>query len=262
MQQFGITTYFGVKNNKTLSENLDYLKSLGFNEISEGLDYVNYPLEDLYNLTKEKGMKIGSFHARYKNQNKTSFFKNNVETTKYMISLKEDIAICSKYHVDNLVVHFDKENKNDKLTPTFFKNIKELIKFAGKKNVIVCVENLNLLLYDDVKELVKKINSPYLKICFDVGHYNAFEDNNNLKKLYEDEFFLKNIKYLHIHGNRGKNDEHLPLHYSNINILLLKEIFAKIPDITLTSETLFTAFTNVSYEEQAEEIMKGLKLLC
>ena len=261
MRKFGITTYFGVNNGKTLSENLDYLKSLGFDEISEGLDYINYPLGELERLVKEKGMTIGSFHARYKKQNIASLWKNNVETANFLTSLKEDVSLCAKYGAKKLVVHIQSEDKEQNFTPTFMKNFKELVKFAEKKKVIICVENLNEIKYDIVRELVLKMKSPYVKICLDIGHYNAIETNKNLDRILNDDFFLQNIEFLHLHGNHGQRDEHLPLQYSNYDLTTLKKVFDRIPDVTLTSETLFTAKPNLSYEEQAKEILTGLQML-
>ena len=259
MKKFGITTYFGVKNDKTLSENLDFLKSLGFTEISEGLDYVNYPLEELCRFTKEKGMTIGSFHARYKLQDQTALFRNDYSAERYIESLKEDISKCSKYNVKKLVVHLDKSEVFN--WQILFKNFKILLKFAEKKNVILCVENLKLFTVDDVDKLLQKFNSPYLKVCFDVGHFNAFEENKNLDRIINDKLFLNNISFTHIHGNYGKSDEHLPLRYSNIDKKKLKELFDLIPEVAITSETLHSSFLNVSYEDHAKEIMEGLKLL-
>ena len=260
MKKFGTIVYNGTTNNKTLKDNLLYLKSIGFDEISEGLDYKTYPLEELYKVAKELNMKISSFHSRYKNQDISSLWKNNSDTAKYIISLKEDISLCSKFEVPYLVIHIGNKNTTE-ITNVLIKNIKELLKFAIKRNVILCVENIDVFRYDDVKALIAKIKSPYLKMCLDIGHFNIFEDNKDFKRIYNDDSFINNIVYLHLHGNHGEKDEHLPLQYSNYNILLLRELFNKIPNVSLTSETFHTYFDIITFEEQALEVMKGLKLL-
>lgn len=261
MRKFGITLYFGIKLDKALDEQLKTLKKVGFSEISEGLDYINCDLNELREKVKRYGLSIGSLHSKKnKGVNINSIWKNTIETEIYLNSLKEDVLICSNLNVKYLVVHLDDDKYDGKYTLEGESNIRKLVEFAKENNVIICIENCYYI--DLIKQVIKKIKSPYLKVCLDIGHLHALEKTNQDFEAIDDDNFLYNIKFLHLHGNYGKEDEHLPLQYSNMNIKFLQKCLSKIPNVTLTSETFKTRPEfNFTYEEYAKEILKGLKIL-
>lgn len=256
MKKYGITVYFGAELSDDLNSQLQILKEVGFNEISDSFDYRRFSLKDLVETAPKYDLQIGSMHCKYKNYIIDSIWQNNYETERYIESLKEDISLCSKYNVSKLVVHIDNGNNTGHLTKEGIKNIKNLVAFAEKKKVILCIENTYSIML--IKEVLEKIKSPYLKMCLDIGHLHAVDKTASIEILNED-IFKNNIVFLHLHGNRGKTDEHLPLQYSNMNLKFFKEYFSKL-DVTLTSETLHLENVN-SYIEGAKTIMQGLQML-
>lgn len=61
---------------------------------------------------------------------------------------------------------------------------------------------------ETIKRLVDVVNSPRLRICFDIGHAHAFSKTSVTEWV---ETLRSRISYLHIHDNNGKKDEHLAI---------------------------------------------------
>ena len=92
-----------------------------------------------------------------------------------------------------------------------------LAEYSERYGVITCVENLpfkavEISTVESVKALVREINHPNLKICFDTGHANVFHDD-----IAEDVRLLgDDLATLHIHDNKGNWDQHLIPYMGNI----------------------------------------------
>jgi len=118
------------------------------------------------------------------------------------------------------------------------KNLETAVKEAENKKVIVALENMQhskkwYLIgsdYKDLEYIMKKVDSPWLKVCFDWGHANAYaweyaKKAKNPKEYLENfsyhsqiiDALNKKICYTHIHYNESQQnfsygeDEHLPL---------------------------------------------------
>jgi sugar phosphate isomerase/epimerase len=103
-------------------------------------------------------------------------------------------------------------------------SLKELTSYAEKKRIILAVENFRNSRKDpypyfqlgtkieDFEKIFGVIGSPYLKICFDVGHANITSRNpiEYIKTLGG------KIHSVHVHDNFGEEDNHLPCGYGNI----------------------------------------------
>ncbi len=81
---------------------------------------------------------------------------------------------------------------------------------VGKNlGITVCLENLPFPIFslstpESIAALVRDINSPYLKICLDVGHANVFDTpiGESVRELGE------LIAMVHAHDNFGDDDSH------------------------------------------------------
>lgn len=89
-------------------------------------------------------------------------------------------------------------------------SIKYCLNYAANKGITLAVENIGLGKKDfpennkQLVEIVETINSPYLKITWDIGHSNVTEGiapSLEILKPY--------IAHIHISDNNGKYDEHL-----------------------------------------------------
>lgn len=88
--------------------------------------------------------------------------------------------------------------------------LKTLCKAAEKYQVYLCLENMPMLRYtlarvQDVVDLVKEINHPYLKVCLDTGHAAVFEHplGDAVRTIGKDLLYA-----LHVHDNDGTGDRH------------------------------------------------------
>jgi sugar phosphate isomerase/epimerase len=84
----------------------------------------------------------------------------------------------------------------------------EFIKEAERLNTVIAVENI----FDDgpapLKALVESLSSPNFRICLDAGHLKLFSEASMEEWFSEIGGFIAEV---HIHDNRGKIDDHLPL---------------------------------------------------
>ena len=86
-----------------------------------------------------------------------------------------------------------------------------LAKVGAGLGVVVCLENtpyrdFPLSRCEEIQKLIRDVNSPYLKMCFDIGHAAILGDpiSDTLRTLGGD------VKIITIHDNDGENDSHLP----------------------------------------------------
>ncbi len=91
---------------------------------------------------------------------------------------------------------------------------KEEIKKYEKEGIKIVVENMVEESPDILMELCNAVNSDFFALCFDIGHMNVFSKlspSDWVKKMGE------RLKYVHLHDNNGKEDEHLPVGMGNID---------------------------------------------
>ncbi len=91
------------------------------------------------------------------------------------------------------------------------KFMRELLKTAKAENVIICLENMPFVNFSlstpsDILSLIKEINDPHFAMCLDTGHSNIYADWPPARAMRECGEY---VKALHVHDNRGHNDEHL-----------------------------------------------------
>lgn len=94
-----------------------------------------------------------------------------------------------------------------------------LASVAGRLGVTVCLENMPFVEFplsgsDKILELLRDINSPYLKLCFDTGHANMLGEP--IDGAVRDAG-VEMLKIVHIHDNMGDRDSHLPPYDGNID---------------------------------------------
>ncbi|MFZ3209855.1 MAG: TIM barrel protein, partial [Geobacteraceae bacterium] len=79
---------------------------------------------------------------------------------------------------------------------------------------VIAVENIFEEESSTLRALLEAIDSPRLRHCFDVGHWNLF------KKVGMEEWFDQLGSFIaetHIHDNHGLRDEHLPIGEGSID---------------------------------------------
>ena len=110
----------------------------------------------------------------------------------------------------------------------------EVIRRAEPIGCAIAVENIFEEEPSTLRTLLESFDSPVLRHCFDVGHWNMF------KKVGMEEWFAELGPYIaetHIHDNFGVKDDHAPIGEGNIDFDLFFSLMARYaPDATWTIE--------------------------
>ncbi len=127
------------------------------------------------------------------------------------------IKICNALGIKNLVIH----PWNDYTDDQNIKFFNKLLPYAVENDVIICTENMwrwnkNIQkarpcacsLPDSFNNIVKGVNSHYLKACVDIGHAEMFKHMDLSPRILL-ESLNKDVYCLHIHDNDGIHDNHL-----------------------------------------------------
>lgn len=113
-----------------------------------------------------------------------------------------------------------------------------LIERAAKIGCVMTLENIFEEIPDTLIRLLDQLNSPWLGHCFDVGHWKLFSDTP-----LEEWFAVlgRHTRHIHLHDNRGKADEHLPIGQGSIDFHGLFDQIATLdftPSMTLEAHVL------------------------
>jgi sugar phosphate isomerase/epimerase len=90
----------------------------------------------------------------------------------------------------------------------------ELAEAAEKAGTDLFVENVFDEIPDHLLRLREAVGSPRLHFCFDPGHATLFSPLPVQKWA---EAFGEGIRLMHVHDNRGRRDDHLPVGEGGIN---------------------------------------------
>jgi len=132
-----------------------------------------------------------------------------------ILKMKEYLNICAIGEINFLTLHLGKHPERNTGLNIVFEVLTNIVSLYEEKNVMICIENHYIdELGNSPEEFLyffEKINSPYLKFCFDYGHANL---TGNILEFIEKlhQFF----EIAHISDNKGDKDDHL--HYGDGNI--------------------------------------------
>ena len=102
------------------------------------------------------------------------------------------------------------------------------------ENITVCLENVLEEEPGMIRDIVRAVDDPRLRLCLDVGHVNAYSGiscRQWLEQLSED------ISHFHIHNNDGSRDAHGALTEGSIPMEeLLALVKERCPNATYTLE--------------------------
>ena len=126
-----------------------------------------------------------------------------------------------------------------------------LIERAEKSSILLCLENIFDTQPAPLVELLREINSPFLRHCFDIGHWFLFT-KTPIHKWFET--LGPYLSHLHLHDNRGRGDDHRPIGKGKIDFPALIEqlsLLGSQPTATLEAHN----------QKDAERSLKALKAL-
>jgi len=97
--------------------------------------------------------------------------------------------------------------------PILIKSLDELAGLGEEMEVVFLIENVPGWLWCGdhaarLAELIRNVDSPYLRMCFDTGHAHIEAARfGSVASQLED--CLDVVAYLHVHDNDGRRDSHL-----------------------------------------------------
>jgi sugar phosphate isomerase/epimerase len=103
-------------------------------------------------------------------------------------------------------------------------SVEEIERRTGGTDVVKCIENMPrfiITLFSEPEEMIDLIDGTSFKLCLDVGHANT---TGNLTAFLEHWEMFGSV---HVHDNRGKSDEHLPLGGGDIDFAT---VFRRLQD--------------------------------
>jgi len=107
---------------------------------------------------------------------------------------------------------------------------------AVPEGIELCLENV---LEDEpymLRDIVKAVDHPQLRLCLDIGHANAYSKIPVTQWLRD---FAPWVSHFHIHNNPGGKDAHQPLFDGTIQMAELLSLAGELcPDATYTMEVM------------------------
>ena len=206
------TSTRAVWNHETIDA-IELLRKIGYDEVELWVEYPRFSLDlvgskdidALKNVLHEFKMDI-SIHAPIRDINISSL--NYGCRREAVRQIKDTICFAEEIGSEIVILHPGKNtSKKDPFEDTeklFYESLNEIVKCAEQYGVTVALENMEkkagefILTADEILTVLKKINSPKLKICFDIAHANTITDD--LVAYYD------KIKDYVVHAHISDND--------------------------------------------------------
>ena len=214
----GISFYFGFDDN--VEQRAKLLKEIGFDCVITNADKKfnkqNATIKEQIKLFKQYNFKLSSLHMRYNTKDLPYFWTKSRKGNWMEQRLIKDVKIAHKYGFPYVVKHVKGVPAEIGL-----KRFRRVLKFCDKYNVSLAIENTeNTACFTYVFDnLIHK----HLKFCYDSGHANCYNPEIDYFKLYGDKLVC-----VHLHDNKGINDDHTLNKYGSIDWDKVAKNLAKI----------------------------------
>lgn len=166
--------------------------------------------------SERAGIEISQVHGPWRYPPEDSTEENRAER---MEKMKKSIVMthflgCKNWVVHPIMPYGTEELDTDHAQKTWDLNLKfmsELLEFAKKYDVTICLENMPMRNFSMAKpaqilKFVRTMNDEQFKICLDTGHVAVFPELNlgNVVRELGNE-----LRVMHVHDNMGDTDSHL-----------------------------------------------------
>ena len=208
---------------QTIAETISYLDENNLEAIECGYQYFmesnNQSLRELSKAFADNGKRIWSVHAPFGKETNLSAIDDE-ERAKALETNQKLLQKVGIAGVEMIVVHpgvsEDNEENLKTMSSLIVESLAELVVAAEQEGVKLALENM-LPKHpgsddEELLNMVKQIDSPWLGVCFDSGHAHVAGD---MRKHFET--LKDSIITFHIQDNDGTRDMHLQPGYGTTN---------------------------------------------
>jgi len=208
---------------QTIAETISYLNENGVEAIECGYQHFmesnNQSLRDLSRELADNGKRIWSVHAPFGKGSNLSALDGE-ERAKALETNQKLLQKVGMAGVEIVVVHpgvaEDNQENLKTMSSLIVESLAELVIAAEQEGVKLALENM-LPKHpgsdgEELLNMVKQIDSPWLGVCFDSGHAHVAGD---MRKHFET--LKDSIITFHIQDNDGTRDMHLQPGYGTTN---------------------------------------------
>ena len=208
---------------QTIAETISYLNENGVEAIECGYQHFmesnNQSLRDLSRELADNGKRIWSVHAPFGKGSNLSALDGE-ERAKALETNQKLLQKIGMAGVEIVVVHpgvaEDNQENVKTMSSLIVESLAELVIAAEQEGVKLALENM-LPKHpgsdgEELLNMVKQIDSPWLGVCFDSGHAHVAGD---MRKHFET--LKDSIITFHIQDNDGTRDMHLQPGYGTTN---------------------------------------------
>lgn len=220
--------------------------------------------DDLRHLKKKFGISYVA-HAPWN----SALGTRDASTRKDWIELSKDIVSMAK------ITGIGKVNFHPFMLPGDLKNMrlrrqavnnlilgfKEIVAAGRRRGVEIVIENLSgpgqLTLISDMARIIDSVKG--LGICFDSGHANMVGGMEYIKNFLH--MFKDDINHIHLHDNKGDDDQHLPLGKGNIDFKYIVSLLKKSGYGNTVTFEVFSPGSQTSGKDKAAKSMEKFALM-
>ena len=120
---------------------------------------------------------------------------------------KSSIDVASILDVKTLVVHFECNSSDDQKEKQFKDYLKKGCLYAAEKNVIICLENIEVERIEPVVEIIAALNLKNLRMTLDTGHAFLASKYYHFDLMKALESTISYIAHIHLNDNTGVFEE-------------------------------------------------------
>lgn len=170
---------------------------------------------DLIDTAFKVGLKVNTLHFPSTHADYLWRKENTEDYVKQLVTAIED---CSRYGVENLVMHTTRYLITPPYNELGLESLAKAVAVAEREGVNIALENTRFPDYN--KYIYSNLSSPRLTLCYDTGHEHCYTPGRDILSEFGDK-----LTTTHIHDNYGKTDDHHVIGEGNIDFA---PIFARL----------------------------------
>lgn len=117
--------------------------------------------------------------------------------------LMASIEVSASLGASVLTVHFEQSSRRQNVEKNFWEAYQDAAVYAQEKNILLCMENIEIEDYRLVPELIDRIGSPNLRMTLDLGHLYLSTKYFGGDYMTAIDEVLPYVSHIHIHDNTG-----------------------------------------------------------